>query len=212
MIEFDQHAHVYRNIEDGTLVPSVSSILRKARVREAPYSGDGRRGEAMQRGLDRGTQVHRLTRSIDETGDLADALEDYFDPAQLLPETANYVAAYQKFLDTSGYVPTAWEIVLYNARLKYAGRADGVGWYGVKRIMIDRKTDRTLNRAVWLQLSLYREAWDEMYPTEKIDETYAVKLNDDMTFKLVRNPIDYFYRPFINAAIVMAKWHDLQVA
>lgn len=209
MIEFDSAQHLYRRIDDGAIIPSVSSIMRKAHVREAPFVGNGRRGEAVQRALDRGTQVHRLTRSLDETGDLADAFEDYFDPAQLLPETANYVAAYHRFCETSGYVPLAWEVVLYHPKLKYAGRTDGVGWYEQFRIMIDRKTDRTLNKAVWIQLSFYRLAWNEMYPNEPIDRTYAIKLNDDMTFQMIRNPLDDCYLPFVTATLWMSRFHEM---
>lgn len=214
LIELDPVTHVYRRLDTGRVVPSVSSILRKSKVRDAPFGAGSPAGSerayVMERALKRGTEVHRLARAIDETGDVADAFDDYFDPAVLLPETVNYVSAYQKFLDTSGYVPLAWETLVYHQPFNYAGRVDGVGWLQTRRIMIDRKTDSALHRAVWLQLSFYRLAWDTMFPDEPIHATYAVKLQNDMDFRLVRNPIDDGYKQFVSAALWMARWHDLR--
>lgn len=216
MVILDHVRHVYIDLETGALVPSVSSILRHARVREAPYMppaadgvGESRQASAMARGLKRGTEVHRLTRSLDETGDLEDAFEDYFDPAQLLPETVNYVSAYSRFLDEGKYTPTAWEVVVHHPSLKYAGRCDGVGWLGPRRIMIDRKTDQSLHPAVWLQLAFYRLAWNTAHPQDQIDATYAVKLCNDMTYRLVENPLEPGDIPFVYAAVMMANWHRM---
>jgi hypothetical protein len=118
------------------------------------------------------------------------------------------VAAYDRFLKTSGYKPTAWEVVLWNRQFDYAGRADGVGWLGSQRVLIDRKTG-SVDKSVWLQLTGYRMAWDAMYPTEKIDATYAVLLKGDQTFKLLPNPIEPGADAFWVAAVWMARWHAM---
>jgi hypothetical protein len=212
IVTLDPHTHQYIHTPSGRVIPSVSSILRKSGVREAPFvGGSGKQAEAIARALKRGREVHRLTRSMDETFDLADAFEDLFDPADTTVENINYVAAYDKFLRTADYRPIAWEAVLYNPDYDYAGRTDGVGWFGTRRIMIDRKTDRTLHKAVWLQLAAYREAWNRMKPNQKIDQTFALVLRDDMSFELKPNPIEGGDFGFFAAAIWMARWVDMVI-
>lgn len=201
--------HRYVHVETGKAVPGVSSVLRKAGVRAVPMtSGTGRYAEAMRAGLQRGTEVHRLTRAMDETFDLADAFDDLFDPADLTPQNVNYVAAYDRFLRTADYRPLAWEVIVYHAQARYAGRCDGVGWLGTKRILIDRKTDRTLHRSVWLQLGAYREAWNYSRPHEKIDQTFALHLKADMSFELIPNPIEGEDFHYFTAALWLARWNE----
>jgi hypothetical protein len=146
--------HRYLHVETGRYVPSVSRLLTASGIRAAPFvNAAGERPGPLARGLKRGSQVHRLTRAIDETGD-PDSAESEFDPTDLTPENVNYVAADQQFRLQSGYVALAWEVVVYHAALDYAGTIDTVGWLHNQRVLIDRKTDRTLHRAVWLQLCL----------------------------------------------------------
>ncbi|MBE3087793.1 MAG: hypothetical protein IMZ71_01555 [Chloroflexi bacterium] len=210
----DIPTHRYIHVETGRVIQSVSSILRKSHVREPPFTGAGTgqggpRAAAMQHALQRGRDVHRLTRAMDETYDLTDALDDLFDPADLSPANIDYVSAYDRFLHQSEYRPIAWEVVVWHEALDYAGRADGVGWLGTKRIMIDRKTERTLHRAVWLQLTGYRLAWDWLHPTERIDQTYALVLKANQTYDLKPNPLEQSAEPFWIAAIWLARWHDM---
>lgn len=202
--------HRYVRSSDDREIRSVSKVLRKAGIRPAPYTGYGRRGDAVRRGLKRGADVHRLTRSIDETYDEFAALDDVFDPTDLSLENVDYVAAYQRFLKESGYRPIAWEVVLYHPLYDYAGRADMIGWLGGhKRIMADRKTDRSLHKAVWLQLAAYREAWNYFHPTELIDQTFALVLKSNTLYDLVPNPLEPGDFPFFAGAIWVARWNEL---
>lgn len=196
--------------ESGRQVDSVSGILRAAGIRPAPYL-TGRNAHVMERALRRGSEVHRLTRAIDEAGDELDALDDHFDPADESHENINYVAAYHRFLRLSGYRPIAWEKVLYHPTYDYAGRSDMIGWFGRKRVMGDRKTDRQLHRAVWLQLAAYREAWNATYPTEPIDETGALILRADTTFEWKPNPLEPGDFPYFVGAMWVARWHKMVV-
>jgi hypothetical protein len=125
-------------------------------------------------------------------------------------ENINFVAAYERFLRTSGYRPLAWEIVLWSQKLDYAGRADAVGWLGANRVMLDRKTG-SVDKSVWLQLAGYRLAWNEMHPTEPIDKTYALLLLSDQSFKLLSNPLEPGDAPYWLAALWMARWHELSL-
>lgn len=202
-------SHRYVHVPTGRIIPSVSSILRKARVREVPFTGGGARSEAVAKALQRGTDVHRLTRAMDESYDISDAFEDQFDPADISVENLDYVAGYDKFLRTSEYRPLAWETIVWDPVDNYAGRVDAVGWFRTKRIMIDRKTDKTLHRAVWLQLGAYKHAWDTLYPTQPIDQTYALILRSDMTFQLVPNPIEDSAFHFFRAAIWLGRFNDM---
>lgn len=211
--------HRYLEVATGRQVQSVTTVLRIAKIRDAPFGTSGSpepgkplsaRAENMRKALQRGSDVHRMTRSIDETGSLEDALfDDAFDPADLSPTNITFVAAYDKFLKMSGYTPTAWEVVVWHQQLDYAGRADGVGWLGRDRILLDRKTG-SVDRSVWLQLCAYRMAWNALHPTEKIDKTFAVLLKADQSFKLIQNPMEPGDEPFWLAALWMARWHQLQ--
>lgn len=207
--------HRYVDVQTGRQLPSVTAILRMARVRDDPFGfspGErGPRADTMKNALKRGSDVHRMTRSMDETGSLEDALfEDAFDPADLSETNIVFVAAYDQFLKTSGYKPTAWEVVVWHDQLDYAGRADGVGWLGHERVLLDRKTG-SVDRSVWLQLCAYRMAWNAMHPTEKIDKTLAVLLTKDQKFKLLRNPLEPGDEAFWIAALWMARWHKLVI-
>jgi len=205
--------HRYVDLDDGREYPAVSRIIHRARLRELPYgtrSGErGPRADNMKRGMQRGTEVHRLARSIDETGSLEDAMfSDVFDPADLTAENINYVAAYESFLTTSGYKPTAWESVVCHQRMGYAGKLDGIGWHGTQRVLIDRKTG-SVDKSVWLQLTAYRMAHEAMHPQERIDATYAVLLRADQTFSLIKNPLpDGEAEAYWTAAIWLARWHE----
>ena len=77
------------------------------------------------------------------------------------------------------------------------------------QIMIDRKTERQLHRAVFLQLAAYREAWNLNHPNEKIDQTYALILRADMTFELKPNPLEPGDFPFFVAACWLERWHSM---
>ena len=207
-VYLDPVKHVYIERSTGRHIRSVSSILRKAKIREAIPAGAGK-SDALAKALVRGRDVHRLARSMDETYDLDDALADKFDPADVTPENLNYVASYDLFLRISGYVPLAWEAVVYHPEYDYAGRVDAVGWLGTKRIMVDRKTERSLHRAVWLQLAAYREAWNRVHPNEKIDQTFALVLRDNMSFDLKPNPLEPADFPFFVAACWLERWHSM---
>lgn len=214
--------HRYLELGTGRQIQSVTTVLRLAKIREAPYgtyghasgeirTGGGPRAESMRKALQRGTDVHRMTRSVDETGSLEDALfEDAFDPADLTETNINFVAAYDKFLKMSSYRPLAWERVVWSKRHDYAGRVDGVGWLGNERVLLDRKTG-SIDRSVWIQVTAYRMAWDEMHPTEKIDSTYAVLLKADQTFTLLKNPLEPGAEAFWVAALWMARWHSMVI-
>jgi hypothetical protein len=199
---------------DGHEVPSVSKILRVSGLRPGPFAfaRRGQRRGFMEAGLRRGTEVHRLARAIDETGDVSDAFDDDFDPADLSVGTANYVAADLSFRDTSGYEPIAWEKIVYHPPpVEFAGKIDSVGWFGTRRILIDRKTDRALHKSVYVQLSAYRRAWAVCHPNEQIDRTYALHLKDDMTFALLANPIEDEGWLYFAAAYWMHKWRSVVI-
>jgi hypothetical protein len=202
--------HGYVHVATGKPVPGVSAILRQAGVRALPMvNGTGRQAVAMRAGLQRGTEVHRITRLMDETGDLAVPFDQVFDPTDLKAENVNFVAAYDRFLRTSDYRPLAWEVLVYHDQYDYAGRLDGVGWLGTQRILLDRKTDRTLHRAVFLQLAAYKSAWDRSRPCQKIDRTYALHLKADMSFELIPNPIEGEAFHYFTAALWLSRWNTM---
>jgi hypothetical protein len=207
IIEFDPVRHVYTHVETGRRIPSVTEILRVTGIRQAPVTGNSKQGRAVAAALKRGSEVHRITRELDEAG--SEDVDDEFDPADFSIENINYVSAYQRFLSTSGYVPIAWEKISWLPDYNVAGRMDMVGWLGAKRILGDRKTGLAVHKSTWLQLSAYRAMWDRWNPTEKIDQTYALLLKNDMTFQLIPNPIDDGAFAFFAGAVWVHRWQHL---
>ncbi len=207
--------HRYIHVPSGREIPSVSEILRVSGLRPAPFRF-ARRGPGginpVDAALKRGVEVHRLTRAIDETGDMDDAFDDDFDPADISAETVNYLAADSSFRETSGYRAVSWEKIVYHPPpFEFAGRVDSVGWLGSRRILLDRKTDRSLPKSVWVQICAYKKAHEVCHPTEPIDRTYALLLRRDMTFALLANPIEDEAWDYFTAAYWMYRWKYLQV-
>ena len=206
-------SHTYVDLDSGREYPAVSRIIHRAGLRALPYGAQpgerGKRADDMRKGMQRGTEVHRLARSIDETGSLEDAMfSDVFDAADLSESNINYVAAYESFLATSGYKPTSWEVVVAHPVLGYAGKLDGIGWLGTQRILIDRKSG-SVDKSVWVQLTAYRVAHEFLHPQERIDATYAVLLRADQTFSLIKNPLpDGEAEAYWTAAIWISRWHE----
>jgi hypothetical protein len=206
IVEFDPVRHIYRHVVTGRRIPSVTEILRVTGIRPPPVNRP--HAEAVARAMQRGTEVHRLTREIDESGFSDDAADDEFDPADIGVENINYVSAYQRFLETSGYIPTAWETVSWLPGYNVAGRMDMVGWLGSKRVLIDRKTG-SVHRATWLQLAAYKKMHDFWHPSELIDQTYALLLSADMSFRLLPNPVEETAFSYFAGAVWVYQWNRL---
>jgi hypothetical protein len=214
-VMLDAVTHRYIEVETGRVVRGVSGVIRRAGLRPAPPV-DASWSGVVAAGMQRGTEVHRLTRALDESSDVADAFEDRFDSADLTESNVNYVAAYHRFLRESGFKPTAWEAIVWHPELDYAGRLDVVGWLNdatglPRRILIDKKTG-SVHKSVWVQLSAYRLAWDRLHPTEFIDEEFALLLLPDQTYRLLPNPLGpRGADPFWLSALWMDRWHAMSL-
>lgn len=88
---YDDDLHEYRNIA-GKWTPSVTQIMKLTGL--SRYS-DLISKEVMEKASQRGTDVHRICWSLAKWGDC--------DPSWIQPDTEPYIAAYQKFVNESGF-------------------------------------------------------------------------------------------------------------
>jgi hypothetical protein len=125
---FDPEKHIY-SLPDGTIVPSVSEILRFL-SREAYSDVNDAVLEAAAR---RGTAVHEACEQLDLTGECE--IEEEYKP---------YVLAYMRFLKDKKPYWQAVEKAYYDPDLNYAGTVDRIGWIDDKLTLVDIKTTSSI--------------------------------------------------------------------
>lgn len=162
---FDAQAHVY--YLDGVRIPGVTTILKEAGL-VPNYGGFG---QAQHRGL----HVHSACEFLD--------LND-LDWSSVYPEYQDYVRAYQRFLEESGFKPELIEFQGFHPGYRFAGTLDRVGQMNGERWVLDIKTG---GAAEWHHLQtagyqLLREEWSEyrrgsVYLNE--NGSYNFKEHDD---------------------------------
>lgn len=188
-----QHRYWYRGVQ----YRGVTNLLKRG-VWRPPFSGPP--SEALAAAMARGTAVHAYASSVDA---------GRREPALITPETANYIAADATIRRLSGYEAIATEFNLVHPLLRYAGRLDLVLWYCTHRVLGDRKTGESYDPVVWLQLELYRRAWEFWRPTEPIDYTAVLLLKANTDPRVMRDPHPAFTRKVAEAALWKNQWHDV---
>jgi hypothetical protein len=129
--DFDEETHTFR--VDGRVVPGVTSILKSAGIGHSDTTEDGFEvsEDVMEAARDRGTDAHYACQLLDE-GDLDwDSLDEEIEP---------YVAGYERWKESVGFVPDLIEQALYNETDDYCGIVDRCGWIGEERVVVDLKT------------------------------------------------------------------------
>ena len=124
----------------------------------------------------RGTAVHAAIEAL---------TYGYLD-REAMDETLNgYVAAYERFLADTGYKPIVAEVEVISAKWEYVGHADGVGWIGQDRVLVDWKATAALDtRSVSYQLAVYGIAWREMHPDQPVKKLLAIQLGPKGVYRL----------------------------
>lgn len=194
-LTFDPATHTYR--WQGTPVDSVTQLLKLGGWTKS-YEGVPQR--IMDAAADRGTSVHDLCCRLNRGEDIE---------ALLTRKVVNHIAAFSRFKAASEYVSIASEVRLAHPVYRYAGTGDDIGWFQSERSMLDYKSDYAMHPSVWIQLLLYREAWNYWHPTEKVEATYALVLRKNATYDLRRNPHDADGWPFAVSALWRARWERL---
>lgn len=194
-IEFNAERHEYR--VNGLIVPSVTQVLSSVGLPDL----SGIPAELLEWKAGLGSAVHKAT----ELDDLGDLDEESLDLA-IKP----YLEAYRKFKIESGFVPLGMEEAVYSKKYGFAGRLDRVGFFGHKSILslIDYKTGLVDVKTVGPQTSGYQTGWNEANETkDHIKARYALKLNKDATYRLIRLDNKMDFQIFLNALNIY-KWRN----
>lgn len=153
-IDFDEAGHLYRiPAENGTLVPSVTQILKSEGFVDYSFCDELAR--------DRGSRIHEAVHFM---------VEDDLDRSSLTEEVEPYVRSAEAFLaDMEAEVVTA-EAIVFSALYGYAGKADLFAYLRGRRRLacIDWKSGAPV-KATGLQLAGYAGAWLEMTGEAVID-------------------------------------------
>lgn len=190
-LEFDAATHTYTL--DGRVLPSVTQVLKEARICDYSMIPQA----VLQFAAERGTAVHLATQLLDE-GDL--------DVESLDPVLAPYVQAWEKFKAETGFVSERIEKRIVNETYFYAGTYDRVGigiFQGGRRGIVDIKSGILLP-GHHVQLAAYAEAMGEPATTRRM----LVQLRPDGQYRIEETPRSEFQRNFkvFLAALTCLHW------
>ncbi len=122
---------------------------------------------------ERGTALHRAIEA------------DHYGYAVDIPgPVAPFMDAYRKFVAESGHEPIASEIVVREARWRFCGHVDRVGFLNGRRYLLDWKSGQSVDllAATW-QVSGYVMAWEAEHPTEPIHSAGIVQFREDGSYR-----------------------------
>jgi hypothetical protein len=145
-LEFDAGPHVYRL--DGRVVPGVTQILAPL----VDYSMVP--ADVLEVARLRGQWVHAAINAH---------CRGTLDVDALAPDVRAYVDQYLRFLDESGFVPTASEVRVASPKYGYAGTLDLLGEFQKGESLLDVKCTADLPEAVGPQTALYAQAYAETF-------------------------------------------------
>lgn len=174
-LTFDAEAHRY--FIDGQPRGSVTQIMQSAGLID--YSGMSE--QVRKAALERGRVVHSITELHDQ-GEL--------DPESVDSRLVGYYDAYKKFLDETGFKPTAIEHQGYNLEVhgvltegSYCGTLDRLmagRFPGSLRVyLVDLKT----GKAMWW-VRVQTAAYAAFFPNPRIYERQPLELHQDGTYKM----------------------------
>jgi hypothetical protein len=169
---FYQHAN-------GNFYPSVTTILDAYPKSAAFFEWLKKMGEDSDEIRDeagrKGSAVHQLCEDYD-AGLPCSILNEFAEPQYKQIEWAMF-ERYVEFRTRFPYKLLANEVHYISPVFGFAGTLDRVFEKDGKRILVDIKTSNALHNHYWLQQAAYKELWDEVNPTIKIDEIKILWLN-----------------------------------
>lgn len=194
MLEFDEAEHRY--FVDGSELPSVTTILRRAGLVDFSYCTEYAR--------ERGSAAHRAIHF---------EMQDDLDWSRLSHTLAPYVTAARQCVTDLQCEIVAVERRVWHPTYRYAGTLDILVRQGGRLTLIDWKTGDP-PPATALQLAGYAEAYEVESGGEKIRLRYACRLFPDGKYALTPYTDRQDFRVFA-AAITTAAWrlrHGLETA
>lgn len=162
----------YYQRKEGIYYPSVTYVLSyfpKDRFFEGWMKDVGHNADIiMRRAGDEGTQVHKAIEDY-LAGEEITWIDDFGNVRYGL-EVWKMILKFADFWETHKPTLVESETHLFSDELKVAGTGDLVVRIGDELWLLDIKTSNNLHYTYDLQLSVYRQAWNELFDT-KIDKT-----------------------------------------
>ena len=169
IIQFDAARHIYT--VDGTVRPSVTHILDEVGLIDLEWCTEAAKN--------RGKAVHAACHYWDES----DLDESWIRTSPY----ANYLGAWQRFRDESGFVPELREHRVFNQQYGYCGTLDRTGKMRGAKKCLDLIDIKTGQRDDWhgLQLAAYSAA----LPNPRQYRRLNVYLRDTGKYTVHEHPI-----------------------
>lgn len=156
----------------GVFLPSCTTILDAYPKSAAFYEWLKRAGEDADEIRDeagrKGSAVHQLCEDYDR-GMECSILSERGQPIYKQMEWAMF-ERYVEFREKYKWNLIANECHYMSVDLGFAGTLDRVFEIDGKLVLVDIKTANSLHNHYWLQQAAYKQLWDEVNPTTKIDE------------------------------------------
>jgi hypothetical protein len=196
-IEFNEERHEYR--VNGVIVPSVTQVLQSVGLPDFSGIPANIKDDVLEWKSGLGKSVHKAT-ELDDLG----VVDNY----NLDPRTLPFLEAYRRFKRESGFQGVLLEEKICNPTYQYTGTLDRVGVINGKYSLIDFKTGITDPKVVGPQTAAYVEGVCFKYRELKtIRNRYALKLNKDATYKLIKLDNKMDFQIFLNA-LNLYKWKN----
>ena len=162
----------YYQRKEGIFYPSVTYVLSyfpKDKFFEGWMKDVGHNADIiMRRAGDEGTQVHKAIEDY-LAGEEITWIDDFGNVKYKL-EVWKMILKFADFWETHKPTLIESETHLFSDELKVAGTGDLVVEIGGELWLLDKKTSNNLHYTYDLQLSVYRQAWNELFD-RKIDNT-----------------------------------------
>lgn len=129
--------------------------------------------EIMTTQAKKGTRIHKLIKLVLEDEIVHHLILNHY----LDKETQVTIKLFQDFLDEHDVKPECLEQHLWSKDLGFAGTADFIGYVDGKLMILDWKTSKAIYDDMWLQLSAYVWALNEL-TGESVDAVGILQIRD----------------------------------
>jgi hypothetical protein len=173
MLTFDPATHSFTL--DGLSIPSVTHVLAPLSDSDFTYQ------QYMEAARRRGVAVHEATERYDRMRGANKVWNPSDDEEIVVP----YLAAWQKFLDDTGFEVHTIEEIVSSKRHRYAGILDRLGVLNGRRAVIDIKTTVAIKPVMGVQLAAYQAAYNEgRRKAEQYPQRFVCQLRKDGNYRL----------------------------
>ena len=157
---------------NGQPILGVTNTIERAGLRDLSSINPG----VLEAAQKFGTAVHSACELHDKNDLAIDVLAEPLKP---------YLNGWIKFLKDSKFRVHRVEFLVYSKRWRYAGMLDRTGLFAASNTIIDLKSGAE-DPTVKVQTAAYQEAYNEMFPKNKIRRRLTVMLKPD-NYKIIES-------------------------